>query len=121
MADFIDANPGLASRFPRTIEFPDYATDELVAIFEGLCEDSAYSCKGDALATVRAFFDDLPRTKGFGNGRLARNVFEDAVGRQAGRIVAMADPTDDDLRGLQPADIPAPGEYAMPATHAPPA
>ena len=34
MAELVDANPGLQSRFPKTIHFPDYTTDELVAIFE---------------------------------------------------------------------------------------
>ena len=34
MEEFIDANPGLKSRFTRFIDFPDYTTDELVEIFE---------------------------------------------------------------------------------------
>ena len=34
MDEFIDSNPGLRSRFPKTIHFPDYSTDELLAIFE---------------------------------------------------------------------------------------
>ena len=50
MADFIDANPGLKSRFTRTISFPDYTDDELVAIFLALGEKSRYACTDDALA-----------------------------------------------------------------------
>jgi SpoVK/Ycf46/Vps4 family AAA+-type ATPase len=32
MAEFVGSNPGLASRFPRTIHFPDLTTDELVDV-----------------------------------------------------------------------------------------
>ena len=35
------------------------------------------------------WFAAQPRDKGFGNGRLARNLFEDAVARQATRMVAI--------------------------------
>ena len=43
--------------------------------------------------------------KGFGNGRLARNLFEAAVARQASRIVTVKDPTDAELCALTPHDV----------------
>ena len=42
MAELIDANPGLKSRFVRTVHFPDYTTEELVAIFELMGKDKQY-------------------------------------------------------------------------------
>jgi hypothetical protein len=105
MGDFVAANPGLKSRFPKTIEFPDYSTDELMAIFESLGSESNYHCDPAATVSLRARFDSEPHTKGFGNGRLARNLFEEAVGRQANRIVSMTDPTDEQLTALVAADI----------------
>ena len=106
MSEFIDANPGLRSRFPKTIHFPDYSTDELMHIFETLGEKGGYQCDEEATEIVRAWFDAEPRTKGFGNGRVARNLFEAAVARQATRVVKIEDPTDEDLTTLVAADIP---------------
>ena len=98
MAQLIEANPGLASRFPKTIVFPDYTTDELVA-------RAGYALGTDARASVRAWLDDLPRGKGFGNGRDARNLFEAAIARHAARVVTIEAPTNDDLTILLPDDI----------------
>jgi SpoVK/Ycf46/Vps4 family AAA+-type ATPase len=105
MAEFLDANPGLRSRFPRTITFPDYTTDELIAIFDGLGKQNAYQLTPEARERLRAILDAAPRGKGFGNGRLARNLFEEAVGRQANRIVALENPTDADLCQLTVDDV----------------
>lgn len=110
MDAFVDANPGLRSRFPKTIFFPDYTTGELVQIFQSLCDRSHYRPDEEALDAVRAWLDAQPRVKGFGNGRLVRNLFEAAVARQATRVVAIDQPTDDQLVGLVAADIPAIGE-----------
>jgi hypothetical protein len=108
MREFVDANPGLRSRFPRTIFFPDYSDEELVRIFTTLAEDGGYLCPPETLARVAEWFGVQPRTKGFGNGRLARNLFEDALGRHATRIVAVADPSDEQLCTLAVDDIAPP-------------
>lgn len=110
MADFIAANPGLASRFPKTIFFPDYDDDELWRIFVDQGKKAGYTPDADAEAKVRAWFASVPRDKGFGNGRLARNLFEDAVARQASRVVALTDPTDEQLTALTAEDIAEPGD-----------
>lgn len=115
MATFIDANPGLASRFPKTIFFPDYSTDELLAIFTSQCDRGNYTPDDEARAQVRAWLDAQPRHKGFGNGRAVRNLFEAAVARQATRVVQLTDPTDQELVTLTGADIPDPTvEHAVP-------
>ncbi|HZQ84976.1 MAG TPA: AAA family ATPase [Acidimicrobiales bacterium] len=105
MDTFINSNPGLRSRFPKTIQFPDYTTDELIEIFKSLCEKSGYVCTDGARTKIRTFFDAQPRDKGFGNGRLARNLFEAAVAGQATRVVAMKNPTDAQLQSLTARDL----------------
>jgi len=108
MVEFVEANPGLQSRFPKTIHFPDYSTDELVAIVARQCDEAHYRLDDDARARVRSWLDAEPREKGFGNGRVARNLFETAVARQASRIVTLTEPTDEQLVTLVGADIPDP-------------
>lgn len=110
MAEFVDANPGLRSRFPKSIHFPDYSDDELLAIFESIGGKGRYELTDEASQRVGAWIGAVPREKGFGNGRLARNLFETAVARQATRLAAVPDPTDAQLTTLEPDDIPAPGE-----------
>ena len=105
MEIFIDSNPGLRSRFPKTIHFPDYTTDELVAIFRSMCDESHYVADDRAIAEVRARLDALPRGKGFGNGRVTRNLFEAAIGAQANRIVGIKDVTDAQLCELTAEDV----------------
>ena len=105
MAVFIDANPGLRSRFTRTIHFPDYTDDELVAIFAGLADRNGYTLTDDAAAEVRRLMHVEPRTRGFGNARFVRNLFETAVAHQAVRVAPLADPSDEQLSTFTGADI----------------
>jgi hypothetical protein len=105
MVRFIAQNPGLASRFTTTIEFDDYADDELLAILDSIAGGSDYEVTGEARERVRHIFQATPRTPAFGNGRFSRNLFEHAVGRHAWRLKDATEPTRDDLRLLTADDF----------------
>ncbi len=106
MQDFLGANPGLSSRLPTVIEFPDYADDELVAIVRLMGENKSYHLAPDAESAVVELLAGVPRGKGFGNARLARNIFEAAINRHASRVVTLEDPSEAQLSTLEPQDIP---------------
>jgi AAA lid domain/ATPase family associated with various cellular activities (AAA) len=105
MEEFIDANPGLKSRFTRFIDFPDYSTDELVEIFERMSGDVRYHLDEAGRQALRVVIEAEPRTRGFGNARFVRNLFEEAVGRQADRLADVSNPTDDELTTLTAVDV----------------
>jgi hypothetical protein len=107
MEALVSANPGMRSRFPKTIHFPDYSDDELVRIFRSIGEEGRYTLDDGAEAALRRHLAAQTRDRGFGNGRLARNLFEAAVANQATRLVTLDDPTDEQLTTLTAEDIPA--------------
>ena len=109
MAVFLDANPGLRSRFPKTIFFDDYTNEELLQIFDGMCKKNHYEPTEAARQQVLAYVSAQPRDRGFGNARLVRNVFEAAIARQASRVVGLGNVTDDVLVCLEAPDIVPPG------------
>jgi AAA+ superfamily predicted ATPase len=105
MEVFIDANPGLASRFRTTIEFENYSDDELTDILIGLAEAADYELVPEAVDKFREILAATPRDSSFGNGRFARNVLEAAIGRQAWRLRDVTAPTKDELRQILAADL----------------
>ena len=105
MHELIDANPGLDSRFARTLEFPDYTSDELIAIFELIAGSKRYELDDDARRRLHEVIEAEPRGRGFGNARFTRNVFEQAVAMQAVRLTDIATPTVEELTTLEAADI----------------
>jgi AAA lid domain/ATPase family associated with various cellular activities (AAA) len=108
MVTFIATNPGLRSRFTRTIEFADYTDDELIEIFVRMGEANRYLPTDGAIARLRSVLAATPRDKGFGNARFIRNIFEAAVSRQASRLVHVDEPDPEQLTTLVADDLPAP-------------
>ena len=106
MEHFIDSNPGLASRFSRTLMFEDYATPELVSIVEHHAAEHQYRLTASAHEALTAYFDALPRGERFGNGRSARQTFQTMTELQAYRVAEMANPQQKDLVTLRPEDLP---------------
>ena len=114
MERFLSSNPGLASRFPKTLTFEDYDDDELVAIFELIARQRGFELGPGVEQRIRGLLP-CPRPAGFGNGRFVRNVFEEAVAIQSERLVGLADPTPDQIRCLLAEDLPteAPREDSL--------
>jgi stage V sporulation protein K len=86
MQRFLASNPGLRSRFAREIFFPDYSTEELLAITRGFVHEHEYLLGEGADRTLGAIFGSAPRGEGFGNARFARTIFEQAVNMHALRL-----------------------------------
>jgi hypothetical protein len=89
MHHFLQSNPGLRSRFSREIAFPDYSTDDLVAITRKLAGDYEYSLDDDATEALRQILAGAARGEGFGNARFARTLFEQALNAQALRLAGV--------------------------------
>ncbi|MFJ3903997.1 right-handed parallel beta-helix repeat-containing protein [Streptomyces sp. NPDC090025] len=105
MQAFLSANPGLASRFTRSIEFINYTVDELVTIVENMCASHSYQLAPTAREALALHFTRMPRDAGFGNGRAARKVFEEMVDRQAFRLASRAEISQSDLAQLVAEDV----------------
>ena len=108
MKTLLASNPGLPSRFKRTIHFPDYSPDELVEIFVKLAADAGYEVANGAKTLVRAVFAELDEDTEQANARLARHLFEEAMGKQANRLVEAGTTDRDALVMLEADDIPEP-------------
>ena len=107
MEHLLSSNPGLRSRFPTVIHFPDYTTDELVRIVDSIGDKQRYRLTDEARAKLRDVLDATPRGQGFGNARLARNLFEAAINHHASRVMRLeGPPTEEDLTTLLPEDLP---------------
>ncbi|MFJ8976889.1 right-handed parallel beta-helix repeat-containing protein [Streptomyces sp. NPDC102282] len=107
MERFLTVNPGVASRFSRTITFSDYEPEELLRIVEQQTQEHEYSLADGTGEALVKYFTVLPKGPAFGNGRTARQTFESMVERHAGRVAQLADPSTDDLTMLYPEDLPA--------------
>lgn len=105
MRALVEANPGMASRFPRTISFGDYSDDQLLRIFELIAGGQEYHLDESGRTAVVDWFGAQQRGRGFGNGRAARNLFEASVARHATRMVELTDHTNEDLMTITAEDI----------------
>ncbi|WP_329459225.1 right-handed parallel beta-helix repeat-containing protein [Streptomyces sp. NBC_01497] len=106
MERFLSVNPGVASRFSRTITFGDYAPEQLLRIVEQQADEHEYRLGDGASEALLKYFTVLPKGPAFGNGRTARQTFESMVERHAGRVAQLTEVSTDDLTLLYADDLP---------------
>jgi SpoVK/Ycf46/Vps4 family AAA+-type ATPase len=121
MRQFLQANPGLASRIPRIVHFPGYADDELITIFGDMATQAGFHLADGVTGRLSAILAGTPRGDDFGNARYVRNLLDGAIAAQALRITTTS-PSSAEIRTLRPEDLPsapvrpsarddAPGQY----------
>jgi AAA+ superfamily predicted ATPase len=108
MDDFLASNPGLRSRFSKFLHFEDYTDKQLVEIFKSFCKKSDFKLTPAAEEELGVVFAVLyqGRDEAFGNARLARNLFETAISKQANRIVSLPSVNEEVLSTLEKEDMP---------------
>ncbi len=98
MEEFLDSNPGLRSRLPRVIEFPDYTLDELTEIFNRDMLKRGYETDYSK-DVLRKLMEERMADNDFGNARGARNLCDEVLKKHNLRM------TDKELSSLSDDDI----------------
>jgi stage V sporulation protein K len=102
MRRFIEANPGLSSRFTKFIGFPSYEPADLAAILASMAETAGYHLPDGTEQTIRPLYDDFHLSPAWGNARTMRTLLEKA--REAHAVRASVDPTGD-LQTISATDL----------------
>lgn len=104
---FVETNPGLRSRFPIHISFPDYSNRELLAIADLMLQQRQYNLSNGAREEIRFVIEkEHKRHEHSGNARLVRNLIERAIRRQAVRLMQKnGDLNRDDLMAITREDL----------------
>lgn len=105
---FLQTNPGLRSRFPINIDFPDYNIDELLAIGEMMLRARQYEFSFETKEAFRYMLQGLLNSHPYaGNARLVRNMTEKAIRKQAVRLYEKPNSTREELMQILPMDLAA--------------
>ncbi len=107
---FLMTNPGLPSRFPIQMTFPDYSADQLIQIAEGMAKDRDYTLLPQTVYKLRQLLvqEKSEAIYDFSNARFVRNVLERAIRYQAVRLLSQhpaAPPGRQELMALRPEDV----------------
>jgi SpoVK/Ycf46/Vps4 family AAA+-type ATPase len=102
MRRFIESNPGLSSRFTKTIDFPSYGVADLCEILRRMAARQQFSLPDDFAAALTPWIEQRSKATDWGNARSMRTLLEKARESQAIRISTDASA---DLSRIETADL----------------
>ncbi|RYM05696.1 AAA family ATPase [Sporolactobacillus sp. THM7-7] len=107
MNEFLRLNPGLPSRFPMMLTFPDFSGSELLAIALQMMEEQEYCLTAEARKKLARHLNHKTafREEHFSNGRYVRNLVEKMIRQQAVRLVREGSYDRDSLMTLRACDL----------------
>ena len=106
MEHFLSTNPGLRSRFPIHLSFPDYTIDELVQIAGLMLEKREYRLSHESHTVLKNIIrEKISQERIPSNARMVRNLVERAIRRQAVRLVKEGSFSRKDLMLITPREL----------------
>jgi stage V sporulation protein K len=92
MSYFLTLNPGLHSRFPLVIDFPDYTIEQLMDIAGRMVVEREYTFSHEAEKKLKdhlIWVKAVLSPNSFSNGRYVRNIIEKSIRAQAMRLLML--------------------------------
>lgn len=108
MDNFLSLNPGLLSRFPLVVNFPDYSVDDLMEISRRMVFEREYQLNDEAMLKLKEHLMTVKSTvhpAKFSNGRYVRNIIEKSIRSQAMRLLLTDKYNRDDLLTIKGQDL----------------
>ncbi|MCH5586200.1 AAA family ATPase [Shimazuella sp. AN120528] len=107
MMEFMKVNSGLKSRFPSQIKFPDYTAEELLSIAKKSLEQEQFQLDPQVEKTLLSVLErrQIAGRNDDGNGRLVRNVIQEAIRKQSKRLKQDGYRSPEELKILRPEDF----------------
>lgn len=104
---YMEINPGLKSRVPSIIEFPDYSIDELLEIARRIVQSKGLQLDESAVSRLRDNLESRTQTDSFGNARDVENLLEAAERNAVNRTAVLGNlATERELRTIIGSDFP---------------
>lgn len=89
MQQFLDRNPGMASRIAFHVEFEDYSTQELCNMTRLMLSRKQMTIKDEAMEKLKKLYENAKNNRNFGNGRFVRKMLEGAEMNLAERVAGL--------------------------------
>lgn len=109
MKKFVSSNPGMQSRFGKSITFEDYSPKDLMEIVYRTLQSEKKKISSDAEEILLKHFNELYRNrdKKFGNARIVRNILESVKQKMLLRIadIPQSERNEDTLNTIVISDI----------------
>lgn len=107
MMDFISINPGLKSRIPMIIDFPDYSDAELVEIADRISQSRGLTLTEETKSKISILMNSERSKEGFGNAREVENLLDSAQRNATLRVSHLGNlATESEIRTIIASDIP---------------
>jgi len=105
--DYMRTNPGLQSRVPMVVDFPDYSTSELLAISSRIASARGLMINDEAFPTLESILENSRKQEEFGNARTVENLLETAERNVINRTSHLGNlATEKELRTITAEDFP---------------